>query len=181
MKLTPIIDVQRFISIDGTTIVRIAQYRQALDGWYSPPVIKDLREVWGTCLDENRDSFREVGSLQEVLRSIASPDMVTAAVTASPRRFAEMVAVAHDVGLVFYVASRAMWAVADRIADAKRFCLIQIEEQSLRFHTLLPTLFGEPRDSPGVYRVSFSLSDFAIQSRDLVEEYPKPSQTRPES
>jgi hypothetical protein len=156
---------------------------RALDAYYDPPVVEDVRVAWGTCFDETPDSFQEVGQLQDVLTSIATREIVAAAALASPRRFAEMVAAAYDLGLVFYVASRAMW-VADHIADAKRFCPIGVTEQSLNFHVLLlPKLFAEQRELPGVYSVSFSLSEFVIQTRVLVEQYPKQSRThlRPES
>jgi len=128
MKLTPVIDILRFVSIDGTTIVHITQSRSNLGTYSDPPVVEDIREVWGTCLDDTPDSFREIGQLQDVLRTIAPRQMVTAAATASPRRFAEMIAFAHDLGLVFYVASRAMWLVADHIADAQGFCEIEVQE-----------------------------------------------------
>lgn len=174
MKLTPVTDVVRFVSIDGATIVRISRYLIALDGWYDPPEVQDVREVWGLCLDEAPDYFREIGQFADVLKSIAAQKMVAAAAGASPRRFAEMVAVAYDLGLVFYVGSRAIWSVAEKIADAKRFCSIEVKEESLNFYVLLlPELFAEQREPPGVYSVSFSLSEFLIRSRVLVEEYPK--------
>jgi hypothetical protein len=173
MKLTPVTDVARFVSIDGRTIVRIARSLRALDAYYDPPVVQDVRNAWGTCFDESPDSFQEMGQLQDVLKTIAVKEMVAAAALASPRRFAEMIAAAHDLGLVFYVASRAMWSVADHIADAKRFCPIEVTEQSLNFHVLLlPKLIPQQRERPGVYKVSFSLSEFVIQSRTLVEEHP---------
>ncbi len=176
MKLTPVTDVARFVSIDGMTIVCISRSLRALDAYYDPPVVQDVIEVWGTCFDEAPDSFREIGQLQDVLKTIATQEMVAAAALASPRRFAEMVAADHDLGLVFYVANKAMWLVADHIADAKRFCLIAVTEESLNFHVLLlPKLFAEQREPPGVYSVSFSLSEFVIQRRPLVEEYPKQS------
>jgi len=179
MKLTPVTDVARFVSIDGTTIVHISRSLRALDAYYDPPVVQDVTEVWGTCLDEAPDSFQEIGQLQDVLKTIATREMVAAAAMASPRRFTEMVAAAYDLGRVFYVASRAMWSVADYIADAKRFCSIEVTEESLNFHVLLlPKLFAEQREPPGVYKVSFSLSEFVMQSRALVEEYPKQSRTR---
>lgn len=174
MKLTPVTDVARFVSIDGRTVVRITRSRQGLDAYYDPPLIEDVTEVWGTCLDESRDSFHEIGQLKDVLKTIATQDMVVAAAVASPRRFAEMVATAHDLGSVLYVGSRAMWVVADRVADAKQFCTIDATNQVLRFHTLLPIkLFEKKRELPGIYSVSYSLSEFLIQSKVLVEAYPK--------
>jgi hypothetical protein len=178
MKLTPVTDVARFVSIDGRRIVCISRSLRALDAYYDPPVVQDVREAWGTCFDEAPDSFQEIGQLQDVLKSIATQEMVAVAALASPRRFAEMVATAHELGLVFYVASRAMWSVADHIPDAKRFCPIEVTEESLNFHVLLlPKLFAEQREPPGVYKVSFSLSEFAVQNRVLVEEYPRQSRT----
>ncbi len=174
MKMTPVTDVERFISIDGRTIVLISRSLRALDGWYDPPVVQDASKVWGTCHDEAPDSFQESGQLQEVLKTIASPEMIAAAAFASPKRFAEMVAAAHDLGLVFYVASRAMRSAVGPIADAKRFCFIEASKDSLNFHVLLlPNLLTEQRDLPGVYSVSFSLSEFVVHSRILVAEYPK--------
>ena len=70
MKLTAVTDAGRFISIDGTTIVCICRCLRALDAWYDPPVVQDVREAWGTCLDGAPDSFREVGQLQDVLKTI---------------------------------------------------------------------------------------------------------------
>lgn len=178
MKLTPVTDVARFVSIDGRTIVRISRSFRALDAYYDPPVVQDVRDVWGMCFDESPDSFQELGQLQDVLKAIPTQEMVAAAALASPRRFAEMVAAAYDLGLVFFVASRAMWSVADHVPDAKRFCSIEVNKESLNFHVLLfPHLFAEQRELPGVYSVSFSLSKFFIQSRALVEEYPKQSRT----
>jgi hypothetical protein len=180
MKLTPVTHVGRFISVDGRTVVHISRSRQGqgLDAYCDPPVIEDETEVWGTCLDEHRDTFHEIGLLPEVLQTIAPQQMVAAAAMASPRRFAEMVASAHDLGGVFYVASRAIWAVSDHIADAKRFCSIEVDEQTMSFHALLPLkLFEEQSEVPGVYAICYSLSDFKIKSRTLVEEYPKRSRT----
>lgn len=179
MKLTPVTSVDRFVSIDGTTIVRISRSLLALDGYYTPPVVEDVRDIWGMCLDEEPDSFREMGQLQDVLKAIASQEMVAAAAVASPRRFAEMVASAYDLGLVFYVASRAIWAVGDHVADAKRFCSIEVHQTSLNFHVLVSRdLFEKQRELPGVYSVSFSLSEFVVQSQALVEEFPKQSRTK---
>jgi hypothetical protein len=178
MKLTPVTDVARFVSIDGKTIVCISRSLRALDAYYDPPVVQDVKEAWGTCFDEAPDSFQEIGQLQDVLKTIATQEMVAAAALASPRRFAEMIAEAYDLGLVFYVASRAMWSVADQIADAKRFCSIEANKKSLNFHVFLsPKLFAEKREPPGVYSVSFSLSEFVIQSRALVVEHPKQRRT----
>ena len=170
MKLTPVTDVARFVCIDGWTIVRISRSLRGLDAYYDPPVVQDLREVWGTCFHETPDSFQEIGQLQDVLTTIASQEMIAAAALASPRRFSEMVAEAHHLGDVLYAASIAMSAIASRIADAKRFCSIEVDEQSLNFHVLMPlNLFEERRETPGVYRVSFSLWEFVIGSRVLVE------------
>src|SRR5262249_46023607 len=120
MKLTPVTTVDRFVAIDGVTIIRIFRCLRALDGYYDPPVVQDKSDVWGIC-PEGPDSFHEIGQLQDVLKTIATQPMVAAAAKASPRRFAEMVSAAFDLGLVFYVGSRAIWSVADHIADAKRF------------------------------------------------------------
>jgi len=174
MKLTPITKVDRFVSIDMRTIVRVCRWHEALDGYYDPPAIQDESAVWGTCHVTEPDTVHELGELQDVLREIAHQPMVAAAAVASPRRFAEMVAAAHDLGAVFYVASRAIWAVADQIADAKRFCSIEVKDECLEFHTLRHLeLFGKQREPPGVYRLSFSLVDYTIQRRVLIEEYPK--------
>lgn len=178
MKLTPVTGIERFISIDGRTIVQISRSLRALDGWYDPPVIQDKTEVWATCHDEDRDSFQEIGQLQDVLKAIASQEMIVAAAVASPRRFAQMVATAFDLGPVFYVASRAIQAVANHIADAKRFCSIKVSPEFLNFHALrLRPYFAEQTETPGIYSVTFSLSEFVIQSRDLVAEYPKRKET----
>src|SRR4051794_11003410 len=108
MKLTPITDVWRFVSIDGKTIVRVRRSLTALDGYYDPPVRQDVSDAWGYCFDGTRDSFREVGDLQDVLKTVAAASMVAAAALASPRQFAEMVAAAFNLGNVFYVGSRAL-------------------------------------------------------------------------
>jgi hypothetical protein len=99
--------------------------------------------------------------------------MVVAAAVASPKRFAEMIAAAHDLGFVFYVASRAIVSVTDHIADAKRFCSIEVKKNSMSFHTLMPrNLFEKKSDLSGIYSVSYSLSDFVIQRKVLVERNP---------
>jgi hypothetical protein len=59
MKLTPVTDVARFVSIDGTTIVRISRSSRALDAYYDPPVVQDVREAWGTCFDEAEKGHSE--------------------------------------------------------------------------------------------------------------------------
>jgi hypothetical protein len=173
MKLTPVINISRFLSIDGATIVRISRYRIALDGYYDPPVVKGEKVVWGTSL-EMRDTFQEIGQLHDVLKTIAPQEMVAAAAMASPKQFAEMVAEAHNLGRVYYIASTAMW-VTD-IPNAIRFCSIDVNKEALNFHVLvLPDLFDEQCETPGVYSVSFSLSEFVVNSRILVEAYPKHS------
>src|SRR4051812_43612627 len=90
MKLTPVTDVARFVSIDGRSIVRITRSLRALDAFYDPPVVEEVTDAWGTCFDESPDSFQEIGQLPDVLKIIATRDMVAAAALASPRRFAEM-------------------------------------------------------------------------------------------
>jgi hypothetical protein len=173
MKLTPVLSINRYVSIDGITIVHICRSMQALDAYYDPPVIEDATEVWGTCNDEDRDSFHEIGRLEDVLKTIAAQPMVAAAAKASPRRFAQMVASAHELGRVIYIASFALRCMADRIADPKRFCAIEVDQGSLSFHTLLATnLFCEQRQAPGVYRISYSLTSLALESCDLLEPFP---------
>ena len=84
-----------------------------------------------------------------------------------------MIAVAHDLGFVFYTASRAMVSVADHIANAKRFCSIEVKQNKLTFHTLKPgNLFEKKLDTSGIYRVSYSLNDFVVEQKLLVERHP---------
>jgi hypothetical protein len=178
MKLTRILSIDRFVSIDERTIVRISRCEKALDAYYDPPVIRDVSMVWGTCLNVEPDSFCEVGDLEHVLKDIAPQPMVAATAIASPRGFAQMVAAAHNLGYVFSVASRAIQLVVDHIPDAKRFCSIEVDEASLNFHTLLSaTLDEEPRAAPGIYGVSYSLANYVIRRMVLVEHFPKPGRT----
>jgi len=138
-------------------------------------VVADATDVWGWCSDEEPDHFREIGQLRDVLNTIAAQPMVAAAAVASPRRFAEMIAVAHGFSRVFYAGSFAVsLALEAHIPDPKRFCSIEIVQQSLKFHAYRSLeLFGEQHEPAGVYCVSFSLMDFVIQRRVLVAEYPE--------
>ena len=98
MALTPITEIRRYISIDEKIIVRISRSKQEMDYYSDPPV--ELKIVWGYCLDAEPDSFRETGSLRDVLMQIATRPMIVASAVAAPRRFAEMVSVAYDLGKV---------------------------------------------------------------------------------
>jgi hypothetical protein len=40
----------------------------------------------------------------------------------------------------------------------------------------MPNMFKEQREKPGVYSVSFSLTEFVVQCQVLVEEWPKAGQ-----
>ena len=68
LNLTPITSVERFVSIDGVTVVRIYRCKQWLEGFSDPPIIEDEAVTWGSCFHDTPDRFIEVGALEEVLK-----------------------------------------------------------------------------------------------------------------
>jgi hypothetical protein len=170
--------IARFVSIDDRTMVRIDRYLSP-DAYCDPPVAENATHVWGSCSNEEPDSFREIGSLEEALRDVASAPMIIAAAVASPRGFARMVASAHELSSVITVGSLAIAVLSDRIENARRFCAITVNRKTLTFHTLEPTsLYGANRRTPGVYAVSYSLPRLCVERNELVEPYPVPEEPR---
>lgn len=175
LKEPPLIaqlSISRYISIDERTIVRISRFLSP-DAYCDPPVAENATDIWGSCLTEEPDSFREIGSLEEALRYVASSQMIIAAAVASPWRFARMVTAAHELPSPIAVGSLDIAVLADRIENAGRFCEISVIRKSLTFHTLEPmSLYGANRRTPGVYAVSYSLTRLCVERNELVEPYP---------
>lgn len=170
-KLTQVTSVRRFISIDGKTVVRLVRSEQALDAYVSPPGGREISSTWGFCLDQEPDTFREVGSLAQTLEKLAPRRTISAAAIVSPRRFSEMVAAAGDLGGLVSVGSLEVAIVLKwGVRSAAPFCAIDVTEHELRFHTLVPqALYKEAEREPeGVYVTAFSFDSLSIVERKLV-------------
>lgn len=176
LKLTPVTSVRRYISIDGKTVVRLVRSEQNLDAYVSPPGGRMISSVWGFYLDQEPDTFREVGSLAETLEKLAPRRTLSAAAIVSPRRFSEMVADAEGLGSLVFVGSLAVAIVLDwGRRNASRFCAIDVTDRELRFYTMVPTaLYKESEREPeGVYATTFSFDSLSIVKRKRVAGPPR--------
>lgn len=169
MKLFKRTIISRFLNFDDSSLVFINRY-DTDDTYSTPPVCENEEKVWATCMLESPDSIKEIGSFEEALNSISTPETRVAAAITSPTEFSKMVSFSYDLGRVFYTASMAVHAVCSQVESPADYCEISVDKDVLSFFVLKPrNLFLEEDQEVGIKKILYSLSKMKILKTELVK------------